>query len=207
MKHILTVVIIAIMLTSVTSAQDTKAKSGAGDFGLMFDLGGLANLALNSIGGNSDTNAISGLGGFGAKYFFSDNLAGRLILGFTSTSIENGSSTTSFSIAPGVLVNVASQGPVGGYIGGQVEFHSTTTELDSANSMSLSAFGIGAVIGAEWFPWSNVSLSGEYGLSYSGSSSSTETTLANGDKKTTDSPAISLVALTGRGKILATIYW
>jgi len=211
LKHLSFIALAALVLTNITSAQDTKTKSSAGDFGLMFDLGGLADLALNGIGGGDTT--VGGLGAFGAKYYFANNVAGRLILGFTSESIEGGVGSTGIVVAPGVLVNLASRGPVAGYIGGQLQFYHNSFDLDSlnglpfANTTTLTSFAVEAVIGAEWFPWSNLSLSGEYGLSYSTTSTSSETTLPNGDKQSLDLPTASLVTLTGRGRILATIYW
>jgi opacity protein-like surface antigen len=221
MKKLLIVLFLTFLALNSLVAQDTRVKQNAGDFGLMFDLSGLANLGFNAIGGGNDS--ISFAPSLGAKWFLADKLALRILLGFQSTTLttpvtvgtvksESKLTQTAFTVAPAIVYNVASSGPVAGYVGGGIQFltaSTSPTNADTASStikMSNTSFGIGALFGAEWFPWSNLSLSGEYSLSFSTSSGTTTITII-GKSTETDLPTTSFIGIAGRGTINATLYF
>jgi hypothetical protein len=83
MKHPAHVALVAVMLTSDSFAADPKPLTHSGAKALLFDLGGLANLAAGNYGG-----------GLGFKYYIASDLAVRLSLGFsTSTQTSKNAQT------------------------------------------------------------------------------------------------------------------
>lgn len=202
MKRLLALVLVALLVVSMTYAGDSVVpKTKAGNKALLFTLGGLANLGAGQFGG-----------GIGLKYYFSNNWAGRLGIGFaTSTETEKNPATTvptgelsereesstSFSIQPAVLYTFAVSGPVNAYLGGQFIFISSSTsadgiggsgfDSDSKVETSSTRLGAGVLIGVEWFPWENVSFGAEYGLGFLTSSGETESTF-NGTGSKSDAP-------------------
>jgi len=207
MKRVLALVLVALMVVSVTYAGDTVVpKTKAGDKALLFTLNGLGNLGAAQFGG-----------GIGAKYYFANKWAGRLGIGFnTSTATtdnpqdpapagESGDrdeTSTSFTITPGVLYTIAVSGPVNAYVGAQILFVSSTTsrdgiggngfDSDSKLETSSTSFGAGLILGAEWFPWENISFGAEYTLGFLSGSGETESTV-NGTGTTSDSPSTTSI--------------
>jgi opacity protein-like surface antigen len=47
-------------------------------------------------------------------------------------------------------------------------------DTDESFRTSSSGWGFAAMLGVEWFPWENISFSGEYRLGYNNTSSETE---------------------------------
>lgn len=207
MKRLAVLVLVLLFLASVSFAGDPKPVTNSGSKALLFDLGGLASLAAGNYGG-----------GIGAKYYIASDLALRLSVGFnTSTQTDKntqsplppgriGESTltsTGFSIAPAITYNLAKSSTVAAYIGGMVIFNSSN-EKREGNSAALGAgfdsgeeyrvsstgFGFGGILGAEWFPWENISLSAEYRLGYAHSSRTTEST-TGGTTVSVDGPTTS----------------
>ena len=207
MKRLLALVLVALFVVNVTYAGDiVLPKTKAGNKALLFTLGGLANLGAGTYGG-----------GIGGKYYFADKWAGRLGIGFTtSTSTTNNpndpvpagesgerdETSTNFTITPGVLYTIAVTGPVNAYVGAQFLFVSGTTsedgiggngfDSDSKLENSSTSFGGGLILGVEWFPWENVSFGAEYTFGVlSGSSESTST--VNGSSETSDGPTTTSI--------------
>jgi len=207
MKRLAILVLVLFLLTSVSIAGDPKPLTQSGDKALLFDLGGLANLAAGNYGG-----------GLGAKFYIAPDLALRLSLGFrTSTQTdkntqsplppdrigESNLTSTEFSVAPAVTYNLAKSSTVVAYVGGMVGL-TTTKEKREGNSAgpgvgfdrgeeyreSTTTWGFAGILGAEWFPWENISLSAEYRLGYSRSSSTTEST-TTATTVTVDGPTTS----------------
>lgn len=207
MKRLAVLVLVLVVLTSVSLAGDPKPLTHSGAKALLFDLGGLANLAAGNYGG-----------GLGAKYYIGSDLALRLSLGFsTSTQTDKNAqsplpvnrlaesklTSTEFSVAPAVTYNIARTSTVVAYVGGMVSFTSTSDKREGNNTglgvgfdsgeayrESTTGWGFAGILGVEWFPWENVSFSGEYRLGYGHSSGEVEssTTAAS---VTVDSPTTS----------------
>jgi opacity protein-like surface antigen len=225
MKHARLVLLALLLIPGSIIAQTTQTAGGitpratSGDFALLFDLGGLANLALNGFSpSGGDTTTVGA--GFGAKYFIANNVALRLALTLESNnatrpidSIYNDEfSAFRLGVAPSVTVNVVTSGPVAGYVGGGISFATTSSTSDPADSTqpnvdaSGTSFGVAAIIGAEWFPWTNVSLAAEYNLGYARSTSDEERTIG-GTTQRFERPTESSIGLRSRGVLTAAIYW
>ena len=200
MKRLLALVLVALFVVSVTYAGDAVVpKTKAGNKALLFTFGGLSNLGAGSFGG-----------GIGGKYYFADKWAGRLGIGFsTSTETtknpaatvppgqksERDETATSFSVAPGVLYTLATTGSVNAYAGLQVLFVTSSTseddpgfDADSKVETSSTGFGAGLILGVEWFPWENISFGAEYTFGFL-SESSDRTVTVNGSSNKTDGPS------------------
>jgi opacity protein-like surface antigen len=104
------------------------------------------------------------VGVVGIRYYWQDNWALRLGVGFSSTSISGASNNPSaFAVLGGIQYNYSMNGPVVAYLGGQASFGSNKV---AGATESQTTFGIAALAGVEWFAWSNVSLAPEYQLMY-----------------------------------------
>ena len=209
MQRALAVLVVLALLVSVSQAADPKPITKSGTMALLFDLGGLANLSAGTY-----------QGGLGFKYFIGNNMAIRAGLGFSTTSatVKNPTSPTpagqldesklsdmSFSIVPGFQYYLLQTGPLAGYAGAQISFKSTSrTREGSATdaegfakdhkfTKSTTEFGLSVFGGFEWFPWSNISFSGEYRIGF-GSSSTTE------ERKTANTTA----KIEGSGTVIGT---
>jgi hypothetical protein len=151
--------------------------------------------------------------GFGMKFYLSDNLALRVALG--------GGSTTSFTpragdttgatddvtdlavgLAPGLEFHLVNAGPVTVYTGAVVNYGMTLhADGDASNvnenhtQRTYSTFGGSAIFGAEYFPWSSVSLGAEYQLGVSHTSSSTENRGKTTDGRSYTDIGISSIAV------------
>jgi hypothetical protein len=226
MKHLCVLFVALLLVPASLRAQQSASTTGvtprtsAGDFALLFDLGGLAELALNGFNGSgSDTSTVGA--GFGAKYFVADDLALRVGLAVQSSSANRPVDSVAddefnvfrFAITPGVTFNLTKSGPVAGYVGGQISYAMSSSNRNPANELepeveaTRSAFSIAALIGAEWFPWSSVSLAGEYQLGYGMSSSDETRTVSGQDPVRVELPTESSFGLGSRGVITAAIYW
>lgn len=210
MKKLFPALILLLLVSVAARAQDNTAKHKAGSMGVIFSLNGLAHLGADNVGGlASDTIS----GGFGLKYFISPMLAIRAAVGFqshattvkpysTSTSLVDMKSTIfGFAIRPGIEYHIVSAGPVSGYLGAEVIFgmkNSTTEGINHAPNTkleeSVTAFGGGAFMGAEWHPWSGVSLGAEYHLQFTNSNYKTKMT-SSAQTTEYDSPTVTNIAL------------
>jgi opacity protein-like surface antigen len=207
MKRLAVLVLVLLFLTSVSLAGDPKPLTHSGAKALLFDLGGLANLAAGNYGG-----------GLGAKYYLGSDLALRLSLGFnTSTETDKNVQTplpanrvaeskltnTGFTVAPAITYNVAKTSTVVAYVGALFSFTSLSEKREgnalgfgiNYNSgesyrQSSTVFGFATILGVEWFPWENISFSGEYRLGYGHSAGETESS-TNATSVTTDGPTTS----------------
>lgn len=169
---------------------DTKAGSAA----WMFEIGGLGPFGMDalyiaSFDVTSIVDAPVTPGSFivlgaGGKYYFSDDLALKAILGFSTSSTgdpdpakdPNGKTTlTMYGIVAGIEVHTHAVYSTSPYVGAQISFaglsgKTTVTGQTSENSGSGSAFGIGAVAGFDWYVTNGIAIGGEYMLGFSKSS-------------------------------------
>jgi hypothetical protein len=157
MKKAILVVVALVLVVGLVSAQDTQPKTKAGNFGWMFTLGGLSNLSAGSY-----------MGGVGAKYYLQDDLALRGGVSFGTTSYPGyEQNPSSYGVNAGVMYNWAQAGAVVGYIGAMGSVSSAKPAQVTGTTDATTSFGIGAVSGFEWFPYNQLSFSGEYQLMFS----------------------------------------
>jgi opacity protein-like surface antigen len=203
-------VAVALLIAAVAGTSAWAQKTKAGDKAWLFTLSGLSNLG---VGGYN--------GGLGLLYYLNDDLGLTVGLGFSTTTTkapgdtgkpDEKKSSLGLTLSPGVRFNIASSGPVVGYVGVGVlvGISSETTENPKGVKAekvekSSTSIGAGVTVGAEWFAWSNVSLGASYSLAFTTSSGkTTETT--SGDK-TTKQDASTTIATTPSGAFTLSIYW
>lgn len=204
MKRLAYVMLALLVTFSVARSADPKPITYPGAKALLFDLGGLANLAAGNYGG-----------GLGAKYYIAQDLALRLSIGFTTSSTtsknvqsplpvnrlaESKLTSNEFTIGPAIIYNVARVSTVTAYVGGMFNY-TTSSDKREGNSASLAVnydsgasyrqssttIGFAGLLGVEWFPWENISFSGEYRLGYSHATSEVEAS-TSAASLTTDGP-------------------
>ncbi len=175
MKRLATLVVVAALAVAGMSAQDAnRCRTKSGDMSMLFTLNGLQNLGAGNYNG-----------GVGLGFYIIDGIQLRLGLGLGSTTETTGTGdqeeidgTSMFTIAPAIRLNLLKSSTVVGYTGLQVSYGMSGTSNKVGGkevaSSSGSTIGVGALLGAEWFPWENVSLGLEYGLGFSTTSTSTK---------------------------------
>jgi opacity protein-like surface antigen len=94
-----------------------------------------------------------------------------------------------FGIAPGLEFHVVHAGPVSFYTGGVLSYAmsiSSKGEDSTETSNSQSAFSVNGIVGAEFYPWENVSFGAEYqaGVRFSSTSSKAKGTSTDGPSAT-----------------------
>ena len=148
--------------------------------------------------GNSFSGTVFGAGG---KYYLSDGLALRILLGFSNSSdgdpdpvksTSGKTSSTKYGIAAGIEMHTHDVYSISPYFGAQISFaglSGTNTVTPSGGTStetkaSGTALGIGVLAGFDWYFTNALAVGGEYTLGFSTGSGST--TLAG---KTTDVPS------------------
>ena len=205
-------VAVALLIAAVAGTSAWAQKTKAGDKAWLFTLSGLSNLG---VGGYN--------GGLGLLYYLNDDLGLTVGLGFSTSSTtkkapagggeDETKSSLELTLSPGVRFNIASSGPVVGYVGVGVlvGISSETTKnlryiKDDKEEKSSTSIGAGVTVGAEWFAWSNVSLGASYSLAFTTSSGKTKTTLS-GTTTEQDAPSTTTIATTPSGAFTLSIYW
>jgi hypothetical protein len=131
--------------------------------------------------------------GVGGTYFVADNIAIRLALGFNSISnstpindsVDAKDSKFTFGIAPALQIHLVNAGPVTAFTGVALSFATSSISKgeDSLEQTSTqTSFGGGPILGAEFFPWDNISLGVESQFGVTINSTSTQV----GDKDPVD---------------------
>ncbi|QDG54296.1 hypothetical protein FIV42_27185 [Persicimonas caeni] len=192
-KHMLAslIAIAALLLGSSAMAQDAPQapknalKAGESALAFQFPFGGNPYVS-------SDSSGLGGLlglsngGVLGYHYMLTDNIRGGLNLGLdvVGTTTEVAGETqdaTSFglTLAPQINYYTRTRGTVAPYFFGLINFSTfsdgideTTGDIDEANDNADRTFNpreqttasLAAGIGAEWFPVTRVSFSGQVGL-------------------------------------------
>lgn len=99
----------------------------------------------------------------------SDNMAVRVGLGFaTYTVTEKGTggapdeeiTALSLSIAPGIQYNIASDGLVAAYVGGQVSFTTVSVEVKNPNHVANRTDKVSATVSGQRCSWASNGLPG-----------------------------------------------
>lgn len=146
MKKILATLALLCLGTTAASAQ---IRSASGDKALQFSIG-------NNFSPSGITFGSLGTTGIGGKYFFGNRFAGTAAFGFQTGGSP---SSTRLMLMPGIQYNVVQSSSVALYLGGKLGIG--TVSGDGAGN-SGTEFGIGGIIGAEWFPSRDISFSAEY---------------------------------------------
>ncbi len=195
MKRFGVLLVVLLVSCGVVFAAEPKPVTYTGAKALLFDLGGLADLAAGNYGG-----------GLGFKYYLAPDLALRMSLGFnTSTETtknlvtplpagqmsESDLTHTDVTLGPAVTYNFAKVSNVSAYAGGMFLFTWSRDKregnsgglgvgFDNGESYRSSSTGVGfaGLLGVEWWPWENVSFSAEYRLGYSHQTSQVESSTA-----------------------------
>ena len=150
------------------------------------------------------------------KYFLSDDMALRVLIGLTNSSSGADSiapgkqATTDIGIGAGIEMHFRPLYSTSPYVGGQVTFNSnstTTTTKDALGKdndakVSGTTLGVGVFAGFDWFFTRGIALGGEMNLGFSTSSGSRT---AGGT--TVDSPSSTSIALSTSGSVHMVVYF
>lgn len=147
-----------IFLVGASSSQSQTMRAAAqGEKALLFNFVGLNALSLNAY-----------QGGIGAKYFLSDGLAlrGLLLFGIdnktVSTTPEATDNLFTFGIGGAIEYHLPISSSVSPYVGGGLQFMTTSETINSGSFKTTgTTFGIGALMGVEYFFNQSLSLSAE----------------------------------------------
>lgn len=233
MTRLLSRVSVALLLTLlVASAAIAQEKddenhpiTSKGSVAMLFQFGGLSSMQfaavhLGSVAypGEGESDAII-VYAAGMKYFLSDDLALRALLGFSThtsgaDSIGNGKTTeTIFGIGVGVEMHTHAYHAVSPYFGAQVGFASASSDntknfvegpvkqtgplatTTTETKRSASGLNIGVLVGFDWYVMSSIAIGGEYTLGFSTASASQT---VNGTKA--DAPSVTNFAI-GTGDV------
>jgi len=202
---------LALGLANTSRAQDTKdevirpiTKQGSAAF--MFTIAGLGTFGIGApaINGGSVAQA----SGVGVKYFLADEMALRLLLGFSSSTrqspadTEKTLSSSTFGIQAGVEMHLRPLYSTSPYVGLQIGYSMTSSD-DAFGTTTVtdknSAFSVLAFAGFDWFFTRGIAVGAEMGLGFT-SNGGTKT---NGASKT----STSAIALATNPNVHAVVYF
>jgi hypothetical protein len=153
--------------------------NGFGSFGVTGPLVGTVpfggtqvDTLFNQLGQIFGLSLLRPIFGVGGTFFLSDNVGLRIAVGFNTTSnstpragdttgAEDKDSKVAFGISPALQIHLANAGPVTVYTGVALNFATASNsrgEDSLETGSSQSGFGGGGILGAEFFPWDNISL-------------------------------------------------
>lgn len=149
--------------------------NGLGDFGVA---GADAGTLVYTDGDNIESDSYSGIG---FKTFLADRIALRVGLCYSSGSITTETdagdvveSVSMLALQPAIEYHLFLAEAVSIYTGGALSIAriGTKTEIPDTDASTISASGLGiaGLLGAEFYPWKNVSFAAEYQLGYSSGS-------------------------------------
>ena len=212
----LAAVFVMLCMTVKVFAQtsDPKPMTSSGTLALLASINGFGPFAVSGPSGNgsSDPRIIEG---FGLRYYFADKWA---IRGLVSIGHQTG---VILNTGESGLIDTGATTLIG--LGAAVEYHlhevystdiyvsagagikmNTFTNQGTAKqaqaaiqTVDLSAFGITAAAGFDWYPWNGIAIGAEYTLGWVTTSGTV--TLVSGSKS--DSPLGSGVGLSGGANV------
>jgi outer membrane protein W len=200
-------VLIIVGFTSVSFAQDdanmARPNTKAGSAAWMFEIAGLGSFGLS---GFTIANNFGGIPAAGWKYYISDDMALRALLGFSTASSGADTiapnfhnSSTVFGIAVGIELHTHAVYSTSPYFGAQVSFgtgsNDQTIKNGTETKTSGSSLGIGVLVGFDWYFTKGIAIGGEYMFGFSTASGSTTTTPNAGSAKTVDSPSSTNIGI------------
>lgn len=164
------------------------AMNSAGDKALLFHFNGLSNLGAGSFLSTDQITvgsvSLPSFNAIGVKYYFSNGFAGKgaLLFGYnseTEKAVAGGfsdkkESNIGFGLEVGIQSDIVKSGSFLGYIGAVAGFAYLTgtfepsvvspppTGTTTKHVASLTNFGVGGVLGFEYFIFDRISLGAEY---------------------------------------------
>ncbi len=210
----LAVLAVVLGMSGSAFAQDTNndiirpiTKQGSAAF--MFTLGGLGTFNLSAPPlGPGLSNA-----GFGMKYFISDDLALRILLGLgmnsTTTTVgteDITSSNNGFGLGVGMEYHFRPLYSTSPYVGGQIGFSSGSTDNGGEGTAevttSSTGISVAALMGFNWFFTRGLAVGAEYSLGFTSNSSSQS---SGGTEM--DLPSTTMIGLAGVGSVNFVAYF
>lgn len=220
LKFVLSLFVVIGFVTASYAQEDAnmpRPNTKAGSAAWLFTIQGLAPIGLN--GFNLGTSAFPVIAA-GWKWYFSDDMALRALLGFSihnqgdpdpAKSPSGKTSTTSVGIGVGVEMHTHAVYSTSPYIGAQISFATgnsdNTITGGTENKNSGSALGIGVLAGFDWYFTRGIAIGGEYMLGFSSLSSSTTVTPNGGSATTTDHPSESLIGISSSGNVHLVVHF
>ncbi|HOY43296.1 MAG TPA: outer membrane beta-barrel protein [bacterium] len=176
-----------ILLNSAFAADKIVPQIRQGDKALLFTINGLGSFGVNGANAgllveeNSGDVESSALYGLGFKTFISNRIALRVGLCYMGASVttetDDGDEVESQSmlgLQPAIEYHLFQSEAVSIYTGGMISFssYSAKSEVPDVDEVtfSSSSLGFGALLGAEFYPWKNVSFAAEYQLGFASGS-------------------------------------
>jgi hypothetical protein len=204
MKKALVALFIVVLMVSFTRAADVIApKTAKGNRALLFSFNGLGGILLSGLstvfGSTDETEELVGTKGHpnlnstilyspgvGGLYYFRNYTALRFGVGFgniKSNADKDGDvseSNSMMAVSAGLQHHLANVTAVSIYTGGELYYGSLSstaknTKAKTENTTSYSGIGIAGLVGAQFYPWKNVSFDFEYKLGYASFSATGET--------------------------------
>jgi len=204
-KVLLALLMVALMVSFSQAADDIRPKTSRGDRALLFSFNGLGGILLSGLtsafAGGEETEGLVGTQGHpnlnntilyspgvGALWYISDYTALRFGVGYGSvknTEDEDGdvSETNSMiGLSAGLQYHLANTTAVSIYTGGEFYYGSLSNNIanDVAKTEATTSYGgigVSGLLGAQFYPWKNLSLDFEYKLGYASFSASGESTM------------------------------
>jgi hypothetical protein len=227
LKSCLTVLVVA-SLVSLSRAQDDdkiiRPSTKAGSAAWEFSFAGLSTLGMASmpIASVNEGGTPVGVVGAGYKYYLSDDMALRAMLGFSTSSdgdedvtkSASGKTTnTSYGIAVGVEMHTHAVYSTSPYFGAQLAFGGASTDNKrtsggntTENKGSGTTFGIGVLAGFDWYFTHGLAVGAEYMLGFNSMSSST-TTSSGSTSTTTDAPSSTAIGISNAGNVHLVVHF
>jgi opacity protein-like surface antigen len=169
---------------------------------------------------NQGGTSTIGVVGAGYKYYLSDDMALRAMLGFSTSSdgdeAKTGGKTTNtnYGIAVGVEMHTHAVYSTSPYFGAQLGFggasydnKTTQGSVTSETKNSGTTFGIGVLAGFDWYFTHGLAVGAEYMLGFQSMSASKTTTDATGTSTTTDLPSSSSIGISNAGNVHLVVHF
>jgi hypothetical protein len=186
-----------------TEADIIRPLTKQGSAAMMFTLGGIGTFG---IGGPS----VGPVGGAGMKYFFSDDMALRVLIGTQNTGKEV---STNLGIGAGVEWHFRPLYSTTPYVGAQLTFATqsrtnttgfgTTAKPDVDVKNSQTDIGVGLFAGFDWFFTRGLALGGEVNAGFSTGSSAT----TNGSNVEITNPRTTNISVGTSGSVHLIVYF
>lgn len=207
-------------MARTTRAQTTdngviQPLTAQGSAAFLFTINGLGSFGIGAPAlGDTAGTAAPFLFGVGGKWFLSDDLALRVLLGFDShsgtptvpDSTSAKQSSTAFGIGVGIEKHFRPLYSTSPYVGAQVSFASHSTDNgasgDQEEKTSASTFGVTALAGFDWFFTHGIAAGAEVGLGFASTSNSVTV-----GSKTSSYQSVANISLATGGDVHLVVYF